>query len=64
MLMSFPFLQATEDKNAAVAQADKTAAKAALAERLIGNLAGEKQRWSASIESFKAAEGVISYHHT
>ena len=51
-------MQATEDKNAAVAQADKTASKAALAERLISNLAGENQRWNASILEFAAAEGM------
>ena len=50
-------MQATEDKNAAVAQADKTSAKAALAQRLIANLAGENQRWTIGISSFAAAEG-------
>ena len=51
-------MQATEDKNAAVAQADRTAAKASLAERLISNLAGENQRWNVSIREFAAAEGA------
>ena len=52
-------LQATADKNAAVAQADKTSAKAALAQRLIANLAGENQRWTLGIGSFAAAEGAF-----
>ena len=51
-------MQATEDKNTAMAQAEKTAGKAALAERLISNLAGENQRWNASIHEFAAAEGA------
>ena len=51
-------MQATADKNAAVAQADKTSAKAALAQRLIANLAGENQRWTLGIGSFAAAEGA------
>ena len=55
-------MQATEDKNAAMAQADRTASKAALAERLISNLAGENQRWNASIREFAAAEGVLAIH--
>ena len=50
--------QATADKNAAVAQADKTSAKAALAQRLIANLAGENHRWTLGIGSFAAAEGL------
>ena len=50
--------QATEEKNAAVAQADKTLGKARLAERLISGLAGEFQRWSKNIEDFAAAEGL------
>jgi len=55
-------MQATADKNAAVAQADKTSAKAALAQRLIANLAGENQRWTLGIGSFAAAEGTCTAH--
>ena len=50
-------LQATEDKNAAVAQAEKTASKARLAERLITGLAGEFERWTKTIQEFAIAEG-------
>ena len=52
-------LQATEEKNAAVLQAEKTAGKARLAERLISGLAAEFQRWSTNIEEFAAAEGAL-----
>ena len=52
-------MQATEDKNAAVAQAEKTAAKARLAERLISGLAGEFQRWTATIGQLAQAEGRL-----
>ena len=57
LAISHRALQATQDKNAAVAQAEKTAGKARLAERLISGLAGEFQRWSRNIEEFTAAEG-------
>ena len=40
-----------------MAQAEKTAGKARLAERLISGLAAEFQRWSKNIEDFTAAEG-------
>ena len=49
-------LQATEDKNSAIAQADKTATKAKLADRLINGLAGEFKRWSDAIHQFAIAE--------
>lgn len=52
--------QATQDKNAAVAQAEKTANKASLAERLISGLAGEFQRWTQNIADFDAEEGENS----
>ena len=48
---------ATEDKNAAIAAAERTAAKAALADRLISGLSGEFARWTASIAGMAAAEG-------
>ena len=41
------------------AQAERTAAKAALAERLITGLAGEYGRWSESIAAMAAAEGRL-----
>lgn len=50
-------LQATEDKNAAMAQAEKTSAKAKLAERLISGLSGEFQRWTVTIKELTEAEG-------
>lgn len=52
-------VQATEDKNAAVAQADRTAAKAKLADRLITGLSGEFARWTATIEQMAVAEGTL-----
>ena len=53
-----PLLQATAEKNAAVAQAEKTASKARLADRLISGLGGEFTRWSKNIEEFSVAEGM------
>lgn len=41
-----------------MAQAERTAAKAKLAERLINGLSGEFQRWTATIKQISAAEGV------
>mmetsp|Transcript_25005 Transcript_25005/g.85566 ORF Transcript_25005/g.85566 Transcript_25005/m.85566 type:complete len:4525 (+) Transcript_25005:136-13710(+) len=52
-------MKATEDKNAAVAQAEKTKAKANLADRLVNGLAGENKRWSETIEKFGVAEGKL-----
>lgn len=49
--------QAIEDKDTAVIQAGKTAAKAELAERLISNLADERVRWSEKVLVFGEAEG-------
>ena len=50
--------QATEDKNAAMAQAERTANKARLADRLINGLAGEFQRWTQTIKQMTIAEGA------
>lgn len=50
--------QATEDKNAAMAQAERTANKAKLADRLINGLAGEFQRWTQTIKQMTVAEGA------
>ena len=43
--------KATEDKNKAIAQADKTASKKALADRLINGLSGERVRWGEALRS-------------
>ena len=43
-------MSATEDKNKAIAQAEKTASKKELADRLINGLSGERKRWGGSIE--------------
>ena len=51
--------QATEDKNNAIAQAEKTATKAKLADRLINGLSGENKRWNETIAKFGVAEGGI-----
>jgi dynein heavy chain len=50
---------ATAAKNAAIAQAENTARKAALAEKLISGLAGEYVRWQASIEALARQEKTI-----
>jgi dynein heavy chain, axonemal len=50
---------ATAAKNAAIAQAEKTASKAALAEKLVSGLAGEYVRWQASIEALAKQEETI-----
>ena len=50
-------VQATEDKNNAIAQAEKTATKAKLADRLINGLSGENKRWNETIAKFGVAEG-------
>lgn len=40
-----------------MAQAEKTSAKAKLAERLISGLSGEFQRWTVTIKELTEAEG-------
>jgi dynein heavy chain len=50
---------ATEEKNAAVAAAEKTMAKAALADRLVNGLSSENTRWSGSIADFNAQESCL-----
>ncbi len=42
-------MKATEDKNAAIAQAERTSRKAGLADRLVNGLSGENKRWSDTI---------------
>ena len=49
-------MKATDDKNAAIAAADKTMRKAGMADRLVNGLSGENKRWGASIELFGAME--------
>ncbi|KAL0038617.1 hypothetical protein WJX79_000048 [Trebouxia sp. C0005] len=52
-------MKATEDKNNAIAQAEKTATKAKLADRLINGLSGENKRWNETIAKFGVAEGKL-----
>ena len=47
---------ATAEKNLAVRQAEKTQAKANLADRLINGLKGENKRWGETIEKFGVME--------
>ena len=55
-LLEENLFKATEDKNAAVAAAEKTEAKAGLADRLINGLSGENKRWGEAVESFGVQE--------
>ena len=55
-LLEDNLFKATEDKNAAVSQAEKTQQKAQLADRLINGLAGENKRWGEAVESFDVQE--------
>ena len=50
------FMAATEEKNEAVAQAEKTQSRADMADRLVNGLADEKIRWTNSVESFGIQE--------
>jgi dynein heavy chain len=52
-------MAATEDKNNAIAQAEKTQAKANLADRLVNGLSGENKRWGEAIEAFGVAEAKL-----
>ena len=52
-------VSATAEKVAAESQAERTARKAALADRVIGGLGSEFQRWSASIEDIKKKEETV-----
>ena len=45
-----------------MAQAERTANKAKLADRLINGLAGEFQRWTQTIKQFSLAEGKQPQH--
>jgi hypothetical protein len=51
--------KATEDKNAAAAQADRTARRAGLADRLVTGLAGENARWTEEIRRMEEREGKL-----
>uniref|UniRef100_A0A7S0GLB7 Dynein heavy chain n=1 Tax=Micromonas pusilla TaxID=38833 RepID=A0A7S0GLB7_MICPS len=52
-------MAATEDKNNAIAAAEKTQAKANLADRLVNGLSGENKRWGEAIEAFGVAEAKL-----
>jgi dynein heavy chain len=52
-------MKATDDKNAAVAAAEKTLKKAGLADRLVNGLSGENKRWNETIEKFGVMEGKL-----
>jgi dynein heavy chain len=52
-------MKATEDKNNAVAQAEKTATKAKLADRLINGLSSENKRWNETISEMGVQEGKL-----
>jgi dynein heavy chain, axonemal len=53
------FMKATEDKNAAMAQAERTSRKAQLADRLVNGLSGENKRWSETIKRLEATGGKL-----
>jgi len=52
-------MAATEDKNNAIAAAEKTQAKANLADRLVNGLSGENKRWGEAITAFGVAEAKL-----
>eukprot|EP00227_Mantoniella_beaufortii_P011774 CAMPEP_0197579874 /NCGR_PEP_ID=MMETSP1326-20131121/3768_1 /TAXON_ID=1155430 /ORGANISM="Genus nov. species nov., Strain RCC2288" /LENGTH=4505 /DNA_ID=CAMNT_0043143449 /DNA_START=243 /DNA_END=13760 /DNA_ORIENTATION=+ len=58
-LLEDGLMKATEDKNTAIASADKTQKKADLADRLVNGLSGENKRWGAAIELFGVAEAKL-----
>lgn len=49
-------MKATEDKNQAIAAAEKTQRKADMADRLVNGLSGENKRWNESISQFEIME--------
>ena len=53
------FAEATDEKNKAIAQAEKTQSKADLADRLINGLASERKRWGETVEQLKVQEGRL-----
>eukprot|EP00899_Mesostigma_viride_P009330 jgi/Mesvir1/18399/Mv14277-RA.1 len=53
-------MRATEDKNAAIATAEKTKTKVDLADRLVNGLSGENKRWNESIELFGIMEEKLT----
>jgi dynein heavy chain len=58
-------MKATEDKNAAIAQAEKTSRKAGLADRLVNGLSGENKRWTETIEKMEIAGAkLVSFYVT
>lgn len=52
-------MKATEDKNNAIAQAERTSRKASLADRLVNGLSGENKRWSETIKKMESTEGRL-----
>ncbi|KFM23536.1 Dynein beta chain, flagellar outer arm [Auxenochlorella protothecoides] len=52
-------LRATEEKNTAISQADRTASKADISRRLIAGLAGENERWAATVAEMEDEEGTL-----
>jgi len=59
-LLEEGLFKATEDKNNAIAQAEKTGRKASLADRLINGLSGENKRWNETINMLAAKEGRLT----
>jgi dynein heavy chain len=53
------FEQATEEKNKVIAQAEATARRLDLANRLVGGLSSENTRWSASIDQLRLKDKVL-----
>eukprot|EP00879_Flechtneria_rotunda_P029616 GHRR01032042.1.p1 GENE.GHRR01032042.1~~GHRR01032042.1.p1 ORF type:complete len:1612 (+),score=608.41 GHRR01032042.1:122-4837(+) len=53
------FMKATEDKNVAIAQAEKTGRKAQLADRLVNGLSGENKRWGQTIKKMEVTGGKL-----
>ncbi|MEW5311809.1 MAG: hypothetical protein WDW38_003494 [Sanguina aurantia] len=58
-LLENGLMKATEDKNHAIAQAERTGRKAQLADRLINGLSGENARWNTEIRRLEAMEGKL-----
>eukprot|EP00741_Cyanophora_paradoxa_P016051 tig00000042_g15496.t1 len=53
------FEHATEEKNAAMAVAEKTQQRADIAQRLVNGLSDEKVRWTQTIEQFSKIESTL-----
>jgi dynein heavy chain len=55
-MLNDKFMEATAEKNEAIAQAEKTQSRANMADRLVNGLADEKVRWTDSVQSFGIQE--------